>query len=68
MPRNVTPTPTPGDSGVVCWPEPSPLDDWWTEIMDGVTPTRAHTACSGTTCSGEHGHPRPTPPSRRGAA
>lgn len=22
----------------VIWPEPSPLDTWWTEIMDGVPP------------------------------
>ncbi|MFE7720789.1 hypothetical protein ACFU44_17295 [Nocardia rhizosphaerihabitans] len=22
----------------VIWPEPSPLDMWWTEIMDGVPP------------------------------
>ncbi|MGW5437086.1 hypothetical protein [Nocardia asteroides] len=23
---------------VIHWPEPSPLDTWWTEIMDGVPP------------------------------
>jgi hypothetical protein len=22
------------------WPEPSPLEPWWTEIMDGVSPLR----------------------------
>ncbi|MGW0180574.1 hypothetical protein [Nocardia sp. NPDC003345] len=41
MPRNTVSATTPADGSVVCWPEPSPLHDWWTEIMDGVTPTRA---------------------------
>lgn len=26
------------ETTVVRWPEPSPLDTWWTEIMDGVSP------------------------------
>ncbi|MFB7874067.1 hypothetical protein ACFC06_02360 [Nocardia sp. NPDC056064] len=25
-----------GDPAVICWPDPSPLDTWWTEVMDGV--------------------------------
>ena len=26
------------ESPVAFWPDPSPLDQWWTEIMDGVPP------------------------------
>jgi hypothetical protein len=63
VPRNAIPTTTPVDTGVVYWPEPSPLDGWWTEIMDGVTPIRARS-----TVTGEHTHPRPTPPPYRGCA
>lgn len=29
---------TPTETTVVRWPEPSPLDTWWTEIMEGVSP------------------------------
>ncbi|MGS2810513.1 hypothetical protein [Nocardia sp. MW-W600-9] len=32
------------EPSVICWPEPSPLDTWWTEIMDGVPPPTAVTA------------------------
>lgn len=61
MPRDTISATTPAGSTVVCWPEPSPLHDWWTEIMDGVTPIRAR----GT---GEHAYPRPAPfPCRRPA-
>lgn len=42
MPQYFTLTADPADTAVVCWPEPSPLDNWWTEIMDGVTPHRNH--------------------------
>lgn len=29
--------PTPAaDAPVVHWPDPSPLQNWWTEVMDGV--------------------------------
>ena len=32
----------PEDSPEVHWPEPSPLDHWWTEVMDGaLTPLTA---------------------------
>ncbi|MFX0577941.1 hypothetical protein [Nocardia nepalensis] len=42
-------TPTPatdlGDTPAVHWPDPSPLDHWWTEVMDGVlTPVAAPSA------------------------
>ncbi|WP_167659960.1 hypothetical protein [Nocardia mangyaensis] len=30
----------PAEPAVIAWPEPSPLDAWWTEVMDGVTPLR----------------------------
>lgn len=30
----------PVEPAVIAWPEPSPLDAWWTEVMDGVTPSR----------------------------
>ncbi|UGT54918.1 hypothetical protein [Nocardia asteroides] len=33
------PVTVPAEPAVV-WPEPSPLDTWWTEIMDGVPPRR----------------------------
>ncbi|MFC8381247.1 hypothetical protein [Nocardia sp. NPDC057272] len=28
----------PTDPTAIRWPEPSPLEPWWTEIMDGVSP------------------------------
>ncbi|MFD3706584.1 hypothetical protein ACFWUP_25895 [Nocardia sp. NPDC058658] len=31
------------DPTVIRWPEPSPLDTWWTEVMDGV-PAAKYTA------------------------
>ena len=33
-----TPTPAtdPGGAPVVHWLDPSPLEDWWTEVMDGA--------------------------------
>lgn len=34
--------PGPTDPTVIRWPEPSPLDSWWTEIMDGVSPRHAN--------------------------
>ncbi|WP_431937901.1 hypothetical protein [Nocardia grenadensis] len=33
----------PGDVDVR-WPDPSPLQSWWTEIMDGVSMPRPHRA------------------------
>lgn len=43
---------------VVRWPEPSPLDAWWTEIMDRVTP-QTHDAPN------QDPHLMPTYPSHR---
>ncbi|WP_157121967.1 hypothetical protein [Nocardia miyunensis] len=41
-------TPTPAtdlDIPSVRWPDPSPLDNWWTEVMDGaLTPVAAPAA------------------------
>lgn len=51
MPRTFTPITETTGPAAVHWPEPSPLDDWWTEIMDGVTPHRKRDTT--------------TPPSRR---
>ena len=40
---NIHPAPTPDplldDAVVVRWPDPSPLQDWWNDIM-GIAPTR----------------------------
>lgn len=63
MPYSTAPTAGPADTGIVCWPEPSPLDGWWTEVMDGVTPARARD-----TVSALHLHDLPTSPSRRSPA
>ncbi|WP_169823276.1 hypothetical protein [Aldersonia kunmingensis] len=60
MPQYATPTAEPADAGVVYWPQPSPLDDWWTEIMDGATPARARD-----TVPGQHLHNSPTSPTHR---
>ncbi|MBB5915247.1 hypothetical protein BJY24_004114 [Nocardia transvalensis] len=36
-----TPATDSADTQAVRWPDPSPLDHWWTEVMDGaLTPTR----------------------------
>ncbi|MFD6395853.1 hypothetical protein [Nocardia sp. NPDC060249] len=63
MPQYTTPSAEPADTGVVCWPEPSPLDGWWTEIMDGAPPTRTRD-----TVPGEHLHDSPISSSRRSPA
>ncbi|MEV0685023.1 hypothetical protein AB0I35_14280 [Nocardia sp. NPDC050378] len=31
------------DATVVSWPEPSPLQSWWNDIMQGVKPPRTRT-------------------------
>ncbi|MEU4417834.1 hypothetical protein AB0G00_32700 [Nocardia salmonicida] len=46
------------DTVAVRWPEPSPLDAWWTEIMDGVPPRTRKTP-------GEDPHHMATPSSCR---
>ncbi|NUS93752.1 MAG: hypothetical protein HOQ36_15325 [Nocardia sp.] len=63
MPQSASPTVEPAGTGTVCWPEPSPLDGWWTEIMDGVTPARARDIVPG-----RYLHDSPTSPSRRSPA
>ncbi|MGW5309316.1 hypothetical protein ACWEVD_13635 [Nocardia thailandica] len=38
---------------VVRWPDPSPLDYWWTEIMDGVPPAAVEArSASARACGG----------------
>lgn len=63
MPQPASTTTEPADTGIVCWPEPSPLDGWWTEIMDGVTPARTRD-----TIPHLHLHASPASPSRRSPA
>ncbi len=42
---HATDSDVPENSPVVHWPEPSPLDHWWTEVMDGaLTPVAASPA------------------------
>ncbi|WP_157186485.1 hypothetical protein [Nocardia jiangxiensis] len=45
MRTRATDSDVPENSPVVHWPDPSPLDHWWTEVMDGaLTPVAAPTA------------------------
>lgn len=39
-----TGTPDTRPTADVVWPDPSPLQDWWTAVMDGAASTHEHCA------------------------